>query len=132
MTVFERFARHVNITDSCWLWEGSCFANGYGYFDNQKAHRVSYEFFIGPFPVGLVTDHLCRNKVCVNPSHLEAVTQRENAWRGKLREMHGWGECPHGLIRKRDCYTCREVYRTRYLQKLQRTQRNLVNASKTR
>ncbi|WP_414713994.1 HNH endonuclease signature motif containing protein [Scandinavium sp.] len=47
-----------------------------------KAYRVSYELFVGPVPEGLELDHLCRNKLCVNPKHLEAVTSKENTMRG--------------------------------------------------
>lgn len=61
------------------------FPNGYGLFamdyKSRLAHRVSYELSIGPIPQGLVIDHLCHNKACVRPSHLEAVTHSENTAR---------------------------------------------------
>ncbi len=67
----------------CWLWEG------YGKYGlirvNGKhvlAHRAAYEAFIGPIPDGMHIDHLCRTPSCVNPAHLEPVTQRENVQRG--------------------------------------------------
>ena len=60
--------------------------NGYGvrYYQGrqQRAHRISYEMAVGPIPDGLVIDHLCRNRACIRPGHLEAVTQRENILRG--------------------------------------------------
>jgi len=116
--LFERFAQYTEITDGCWLWHGTRTTAGYGHFNVQGrcyiAHRVAYELFKGPFPAGLVTDHLCRVHHCVNPWHLEAVTCKENVWRGLLKHSLGWGACPHGFPRKRDCYDCREVYRHRY------------------
>lgn len=70
----------------CWDWTSYKYWNGYGMFwDGKKqvrAHRWSHEHFVGPIPDGLVIDHLCRNRLCVNPKHLEPVTQRENLLRG--------------------------------------------------
>ena len=69
----------------CWVWQHSLCA-GYGRIsvDGQvgMAHRAYYERVIGPIPEGLVLDHLCRCTACVNPAHLEPVTQRENLRRG--------------------------------------------------
>jgi hypothetical protein len=48
----------------------------------RRAHRVAFEWLVGPVPKGLVLDHLCRNRGCVNPSHLEPVTQQVNTLRG--------------------------------------------------
>lgn len=71
----------------CWVWLGKPSAHGYGYFwyDGKKrlAHRFSYKHLVGPIPDGLVIDHLCRNKMCVNPRHLEPVTDRVNILRGE-------------------------------------------------
>lgn len=71
--------------DECWPWVGKR-NEAYGRFmvDGQfrPAHRVSYELLRGPIPAGLQIDHLCRNPRCVNPAHLEPVTQRENGLRG--------------------------------------------------
>jgi hypothetical protein len=66
----------------CWLWLGSLRGKGYSVYKGKAGHRVSYEAFKGPIPDGLVIDHLCRVHSCVNPEHLEAVTNRENVVRG--------------------------------------------------
>ncbi len=80
----------------CWLWRGYKTRNGYGRFwmdgRTQPAHRVSYELHVGPIPDGLHIDHLCRNRMCVNPEHLEPVTLAENNRRGAAVITH----CPQG------------------------------------
>lgn len=87
MPNFEKIlSKNVKITEGCWLWIASKSKNGYGKIVFEKkhtsAHRVIYQHFKGLIPKGMVIDHLCRNKICVNPSHLEAVTQKENILRG--------------------------------------------------
>ena len=84
MTVSERFMGHVSTESKagCWLWTGADDGRGYGQFSYKgrtaRAHRVAYELFVGPIPSGLVLDHLCLTTRCVNPQHLEPVTQQEN------------------------------------------------------
>jgi hypothetical protein len=101
--VLARFlAKVVAGEGHCWIWIGWRSNRGYGYLrradKNLRAHRVSYEHFVGPIPGGLQIDHLCRNRSCVNPTHLEVVTSRENTLRGdgptarNARKTH----CKHG------------------------------------
>jgi hypothetical protein len=88
----DRFlSKYVVAESGCWEWQGSLDRKGYGeihapgYPNNRvRAHRFSYELFVGPIPRArnIVIDHLCRNPRCVNPQHLEVVTQRENVIRG--------------------------------------------------
>ncbi len=68
----------------CHLWAGAVSGRGYGYYRGRRAHRVAYEATFGAIPQGLVLDHLCRQPLCVNPKHLEAVTHRTNSMRGLL------------------------------------------------
>lgn len=81
--------KFVDVGD-CWQWTGSCDKDGYGKFrfNNRhfRAHRFVWELLVGPIPDGLVIDHLCRNTGCVNPDHLEPVTNEENLRRGLLPE----------------------------------------------
>ena len=85
LEVKARFDKYVNKTDGCWVWIGGISSAGYGRFHlngGQHAHRVSYELHVGKIPKGLVLDHLCRNRACVNPSHLDPVSLVENIKRG--------------------------------------------------
>lgn len=71
----------------CWLWDGRLGSSGYGTFNQstwatKRAHRISYMWANGPIPGSKVIDHLCRIPMCVNPSHLEAITNTENILRG--------------------------------------------------
>lgn len=84
----DRFWSHVDVRDGaeCWNWLAAKTSGGYGRFRTPKthllAHRVSYELSVGPIADGLQLDHLCRNRSCVNPAHLEPVTPRVNTLRG--------------------------------------------------
>ena len=91
-TDLERFEEEAipEPNTGCWMWMGWCNKHGYGYshrrnpdgsFTTTKAYRIAYELFVGPIPAGYEIDHKCRNKWCVNPDHLEAVTKLENQLR---------------------------------------------------
>ena len=101
VTPVMRFCQKVQLGPACWEWTA---AKQFGYGQIRwgdrltHAHRVSYELFVGPIPGGHQIDHLCRNRGCVNPEHLEPVTQAENIRRGEgasarnARKTH----CPKG------------------------------------
>jgi hypothetical protein len=87
----ERFWEKVAKGEGCWLWTGARLRGGYGTINagghaatSLLAHRVAYELVRGPIPDGLQIDHLCRNRACVNPYHMEPVSQAENLRRGRL------------------------------------------------
>jgi hypothetical protein len=74
--------------DDCWIWQGKRTRSGgrygkggYGHYNGRNAHRIAYELKVGPIPEGLTIDHLCGVPACVNPAHLEPVTQLENTRR---------------------------------------------------
>ena len=99
-----------DILTGCWIWLRT--HEDYGYFIGKRAHRISYEHWKGKIPKGLVIDHLCRNRSCVNPQHLEAVTQKENINRGiriSGKEHHSSRKthCPKGHE-----YTKQNIYLT--------------------
>lgn len=126
----RRFFQKVTVSESgCWEWTGAKYRNGYGAFAGPGrkttcAHRIGYELLVGAIPDGLTLDHLCRNRACVNPDHLEPVTHRENCIRGRALRTH----CPQGhpydetntYVKQtprgtsRECRTChRDVERAR-------------------
>lgn len=121
----QRFWSKVQMTESCWLWVGAIKENGYGRFRfdgrAQHAHRVAYQAMRGEVPSELELDHLCRNRRCVNPDHLEAVTHRENDLRGVgVSAIHARATaCPKGhpydadntYITRRGGRACRACHR---------------------
>lgn len=115
MDPLDRFMSKTEKTKDCWLFNGSK-SNGYGQFWIGKkkflAHRWIYERLIGEIPHGLQIDHLCRNRGCVNPDHLEVVTNQEQQRRKSESQTH----CKHGheftkentylYNNKRNCRAC--------------------------
>jgi len=103
----------------CWLWTGSLNRLGYGNgrYDGRtmSAHRAAYTLLVGPIPKGMQLDHLCRVRRCVNPAHLEPVTQSTNMLRARSLITH----CPQGHPYdevntywhrgRRNCRACRNV-----------------------
>lgn len=120
----------AGLSGDCWTWTGAIQSKGYGSFQydgrRQSTHRLSYALLVGPIPSGLQIDHLCENKACCNPAHLEAVTDAENKSRTtqalKTMCVHGHRleggnvivkRRPNGLtIRNcRECYKASQVKR---------------------
>lgn len=136
--VADRLLAKISVdSNGCWIWTGAINRDsGYATFTagpstTVNGHRVSYETFVGPIADGLVIDHLCRVRACINPEHLEAVTQQENVLRSPVSMASRWAgrtHCTRGheytsentrLVPRRDnpdkfyrqCQKCREHYR---------------------
>jgi len=95
-------ARMVRAESGCWEWTGSS-SNIYGHGclmiagKSHRAHRLAYETWVGPIPEGLTIDHLCRNPPCINPEHLEPVTNAENIRRAAAANLKE--HCKRGHLR---------------------------------
>lgn len=134
----------LNPTNGCWEWQGTT-RYGYGLIwaahvgGARLAHRMSYELYVKPIPDGLHIDHLCRNRCCINPAHLEPVTQAENNRRQPISAgtiNRDKTHCPQGHPydqtntywlsgNRRDCRECRnEIARNR--RKSRREAKNII------
>lgn len=106
--IAKRLANYVVNENDCWIWQGTPNNVGYGKVgvrndpstpgEEEAAHRWFYKRLRGPIPEGLHLDHLCRTPLCVNPAHLEPVTQEENTRRGLASRGLGPGRthCVNG------------------------------------
>ena len=130
MSYTEILTMLVTKTATCWEWKGSVNTSGYGQHGSHKmpnsetlAHRKFYVMAHGPIPKGMQIDHLCRNKLCVNPDHLEAVNPKENLMRAptqvttvnanKTHCIHGheFNEVNTRIHKsgKRECIPCKSL-----------------------
>jgi hypothetical protein len=114
----DRLLARCRDENGCWVIDGVG-SHGYGSVQISRgygilAHRLAYEYFIAEIPPGLELDHLCRNKPCCNPWHLEPVTHRENMRRHIAATRptcpRGHSEFSIGSNGKRTCLPCRRVY----------------------
>jgi HNH endonuclease len=118
-------SRIIKDKNECWIWQGKIAANGRAVFKvngrSVYVHRWAYEHYKGPTPEGLVLDHLCKVPACVNPDHLEAVTQRENNRRMRTycRNGHFLTEENTYLAKNGDrvCRTCLKKRSKKYQQR---------------
>lgn len=132
----KRFLAKIKAEDMgyqtpCWTWTAAQDQLGYGRFwafgKHMMAHRAAYEMLRHPIPDGMTIDHLCRNPSCVNPDHLEVVSQAENVLRGDAPAAHNARKthCKNGhpfegdnLIdtgSSRACRICYNAYMKAYL-----------------
>lgn len=129
-----RFASKYDVQrgTGCWVWRGPLDRDGYGTFHlrrlTRRAHRVGWYDLRGPIPEGMVVNHACRNRRCVNPQHMELTTPRENALRDTTsvaaingRKTH----CPRGheydrqYGSRRSCSICEKAKKKRLRAKWQ-------------
>lgn len=153
----DRLAPFRDKPGECWVLAKKPERNGYvkvtctvgGVFKRRYFHRAAYEFLVGPIPRGLTLDHLCRNRACGNPAHLEVVSRSENVIRGESPPARNRRKatCPRGhpydsvnTYGVRICGVCRQKYMREYSAKyreanhdrLREQKRQYYQASKAR
>jgi hypothetical protein len=115
-----RFWEKIDASGDCWEWRAYRNPEGYGIIryrgKNERAHRVSYEFRRGAIPPGMELDHLCRNRGCVRPSHLEPVSHQDNGLRARVSSLickRGHAMTPDNVVvrehdgkLRRECHLC--------------------------
>lgn len=132
MTLDSRLRSRIVMEDGCWLFQGAAQSSGYMQVsvEGRKvlAHRHVYQTLVAPIPAGLELDHLCRQRRCVNPAHLEPVTHAENTRRARAEQTH----CREGhplsgenvrIVERKDgrrriCRTCRAAALRRYRERV--------------
>lgn len=127
----DLFWKKVDFSGDCWIWTAYCDRDGYGLFSTRflkgRAARLAYLLLVGDLDPGLVMDHLCRNRSCVNPYHLEPVTNKVNCRRGEYAQRTHCKRAGHPLSGSnlyvnprglRGCKRCRaDTMVTRYRDK---------------
>ena len=140
--ISDRIADKIDVAD-CWQWTGVTTRLGYGSVSvdgiTKSAHRVVYEALVGPVPPECGLDHLCRNRSCVNPDHLEPTTHRENVLRGEgiaaknARKTHcivGHPFTGDNLIIRGNGRQCRECGRKRSREYMRALRKNKTKKRK--
>lgn len=126
----QSFFGMADLSNECWKWLGSKYQNGYGKLGRKgiMAHRIAFELTKGDVPADMCLDHLCKQRDCINPEHLEVVTLVENVMRGESQHAKNAKKthCKNGheftesntYSRKdrntRECRTCRNAATTRF------------------
>lgn len=135
VSAWDRFWSHVDAEGDCWLWTDYVDPHGYGRFNEARVrywrvHRYAWHHLVGPIGDGLVLDHMCKVKICLNPDHLRPVTQTENTMAGEsfsaknARKTHcknGHELTPDNIYKNgkngRRCKICQKADAKRYRQR---------------
>lgn len=149
----ERVLSTYTVDGACWIPEKKPDkTTGYvrvstGGGERDYAHRLVWEYVWGPIPDGLVIDHLCRNRACIRPDHLEPVTRGENVRRGdaglhnssKTHCVHGHEFTEDNIIRRkswpshwRECRTCSRIYKNEYDRRTRGAKNKLAENNQSR